>query len=73
MKKFIGYYIAIVIIMFTVASAILACILPLLLARVYGCGWYFLLYFVTVPTWFAAGKVIDDAFDVDKYIKYFGL
>jgi hypothetical protein len=62
MKQFIEelveHFISMFFIMIFCAFALVAGVAPLILAEVYS-GWYVLLYFVTIPTFFAICTVVD--------------
>jgi hypothetical protein len=57
-KEFVKHFINVFFIMIFCTFALVLGVTPLILAEVYS-GWYLLLYFVTIPTFFAICAVLD--------------
>lgn len=57
-ENFICVFFCVFFIMIFCAFALVLGIAPVILAEVYS-GWYLLLYFVTIPTFFAICAVLD--------------
>lgn len=52
-KESIGIFVGTLFVMIMISFAIIVAALPVILAAVYDNGWYLLLYFIFIPTFFA--------------------
>ena len=52
-KESIGIFVGALFVMIMISFAIIVATLPVILAAVYDNGWYLLLYFIFIPTFFA--------------------
>lgn len=57
-EEFVKHFIGIFIIMIFCTFTLILGVAPLILAEIYS-GWYLLLYFVTIPTFFATCAALD--------------